>query len=81
MSVVVTPSAVLTAVIPTIVGVALGNHLTIAAGAGVVIAIPAIGLVSWQRQTSDRERSAAQHAPGCFTACSPGWDSRSCSSR
>lgn len=55
MSVVATLSAVLTAVIPAIVDVAaLGGHLTIVAGAGIIIAIPAIGLVSWQPQTSDR---------------------------
>jgi len=48
MSVVATLSAVLTAVIPVIVGVALGNHLTTANAAGIVIAIPAIALVSWQ---------------------------------
>jgi drug/metabolite transporter (DMT)-like permease len=48
MSVVATLSAVLTAVIPVIVGVALGNHLTAGAEIGIAIAIPAIGLVSWQ---------------------------------
>lgn len=48
MSVVATLSAVLTAVIPVIVGIALGNHLHVFAAAGVVIAIPAIAFVSWQ---------------------------------
>ncbi len=58
MSVVAALSAVLTAVIPGIVGLALGDHLTIGAAAGIVIAIPAIGLVSWQPQPA--ERSAAR---------------------
>jgi len=58
MSVVAALSAVLTAVIPAIVGLALGDHLTIGAAAGIVIAIPAIGLVSWQPQSA--ERSAAR---------------------
>ena len=48
MSVVATLSAILTAVIPVLVGLALGNHLTAAAAVGIVIAVPAIGLVSWQ---------------------------------
>lgn len=51
-------TAVLAAVIPAIVGLALGDHLTIGAAAGIVIAIPAIGLVSWQPQPA--ERSAAR---------------------
>lgn len=50
MSVVASLSAVLTAVIPVIVGVALGNQLHLAAIAGVIIAIPAIAMVSWQSQ-------------------------------
>jgi drug/metabolite transporter (DMT)-like permease len=48
MSVVATLSALLTAVIPVIVGVALGEHLTVWSGLGIAIAIPAIGLISWQ---------------------------------
>ncbi len=51
MSIVATLSAVLAAVIPVIVGVALGEHLTVWAGVGIAIAIPAIGLIS--RQTGD----------------------------
>lgn len=46
MSVVATLSAVLTAVIPVLVGVVLGNHLGPLAIAGIVLAVPAIGLVS-----------------------------------
>jgi uncharacterized membrane protein len=48
MTVVATLSAVLTAVLPVLVGVGLGNRLSALATAGVVIAIPAIVLVSWQ---------------------------------
>jgi drug/metabolite transporter (DMT)-like permease len=51
MSVVATMSAVLTAVIPAVVGLASGDHLSILAIVGIVLAIPAIGLVSWQRKT------------------------------
>lgn len=47
MTVVATLSGVLTAVIPVIVGVALGNGLSTEAAAGIVIAVPAILLVSW----------------------------------
>lgn len=49
MSVVATLSGVLAAVLPVIVGLALGNTLDLGAAIGIVIAIPAILLVSWQR--------------------------------
>jgi drug/metabolite transporter (DMT)-like permease len=48
MTVVATVSAILTAVIPVLVGIGLGNHLGALAVAGIVIAMPAIALVSWQ---------------------------------
>ena len=48
MSIVATVSAVLTTVIPAVVGVALGNQLATLTAVGIVIAVPAIGLVSWQ---------------------------------
>ncbi len=54
MSVVATLSAVLTAVIPVIVGVALGSRLTLGAAAGIAIAVPAIGLISWQSDAQAR---------------------------
>jgi drug/metabolite transporter (DMT)-like permease len=54
MTVVATLSAVLTAVVPVIVGVARGNQLHLGAGLGVVIAIPAIAMVSWQPNTTGR---------------------------
>lgn len=50
MTIVASVSGVLTAAIPVIAGVALGNHLSSIAAAGIVIAIPAIALVSWQSQ-------------------------------
>jgi drug/metabolite transporter (DMT)-like permease len=50
MSVVATLSAILTAVIPAVLGVILGNRLGVLAAAGIVIAIPAIGLVSWETE-------------------------------
>ena len=61
MSVVATLSAILTAVIPALVGVALGNRLGVVAAAGILIAIPAIALVSWQPEAQRRagERSGA----------------------
>lgn len=55
MTVVATLSGVLTALIPVIVGVALGNSLSSLAVIGIVIAIPAILLVSWQPRTSPGE--------------------------
>jgi drug/metabolite transporter (DMT)-like permease len=48
MSVVATLSGLLTAVIPVIVGLATGDSLSATAAIGIVAAIPAIGLVSWQ---------------------------------
>jgi drug/metabolite transporter (DMT)-like permease len=59
MGVVATLSAVLTAIIPALVGLALGNHLRIEAGAGIVIAIPAIGLVSWEPQGQNHSAARA----------------------
>src|SRR5947209_20120489 len=54
MSVVATLSAVLTAVIPVVVGIGLGNRLGIGAGIGILLAIPAIAMVSWQPRARDR---------------------------
>ncbi len=51
MTVVATLSGVLTAMIPVIVGVALGNRLSAEAAAGIVIAVPAILLVSRQPES------------------------------
>ncbi len=59
MSVVATLSAVLTAVIPAIVGVALGDHLGLATGLGLVLAIPAIAMVSWPSEAHEWEAARA----------------------
>ena len=59
MSVVATLSAVLTAVVPVLVGLALGNHLSIEAAAGIIVAIPAIALVSWQTRSRDGRAARA----------------------
>ncbi len=66
MSVVATLSGVLTAVIPVIVGIALGNHLHAAAAGGVVIAFPAIAMVSWQPPGRDRRAARAGPLYGCL---------------
>ena len=55
ISSVATTSAVLTAVLPVLVGLALGDHLGVGAAIGIVIAIPAIALVSWQPAASEGE--------------------------
>jgi len=34
--------------VPAIIGLALGNRLTAGAAVGIVIAVPAIGMISWQ---------------------------------
>ena len=61
MAVVATLSAVLTAVVPVIVGVALGNRLGVVAVAGILIAVPAIGLISWQ--PGEEDARAARDGP------------------
>jgi uncharacterized membrane protein len=61
MTVVGTLSGVLAAVVPVLVGLALGNHLSAVQATGIGIAIPAIALVSWQPHAEDHgvARSAA----------------------
>jgi drug/metabolite transporter (DMT)-like permease len=61
MSVVATLSAVLTAVIPVLTGVALGNRLGLAAIAGIVIAVPSIALVSWHGSAGESGASGARY--------------------
>ncbi len=48
MTVVATLSGVLAAVVPVIVGLAIGNTLGLAAALGIIVAVPAILLVSWR---------------------------------
>jgi drug/metabolite transporter (DMT)-like permease len=59
MSVVAPIAAVLTAAVPVLVGVALGNHLSTVSIAGIVLAIPAIALVSRQPPRYDSLRARA----------------------
>jgi drug/metabolite transporter (DMT)-like permease len=54
MAVAGTISGVLAAALPVIVGLALGNHLTAVRAIGIVIAVPAIVLVSWQPDADAR---------------------------
>ena len=54
MSIAATLSAVLAAVVPAMVGIGLGDHLSAAAAVGIVVAVPAIAMVSWQRTSVDR---------------------------
>lgn len=51
ISVVAPLSAVVAAVVPALTGLALGDQLSGIAGAGLVTAVPAIALVSWQPAT------------------------------
>src|ERR1700709_1678019 len=60
MSVVATLSGLLAAVIPAIVGIALGDGLGALTALGILIAIPAIGLVSWHPATGGADRSGAR---------------------
>ncbi len=64
MSVVATLSAVLTAVIPAVVGLASGEHLSVPAEVGIAIAVPAIGLVSWHGQVDEGNAPRAAVAYG-----------------
>lgn len=48
MSVVAPLSAVLSAALPAVTGLLLGNRLTALSWAGIVVAMPAVTLVSWQ---------------------------------
>jgi drug/metabolite transporter (DMT)-like permease len=66
MSVVATLSAVLTAVIPVLVGIALGNRLRAGVVIGIVIAVPAIALVSWQPPGDEDSGARAGVLEGCL---------------
>ena len=59
MAVTGTISGVLAAVVPALVGLALGNHLSAAAAIGIVIAVPAIALVSWSPNPAARADARA----------------------
>jgi len=59
MSVVAPLCGVVTCVIPAAVGVALGNRLTVTELVGIVLTIPAVGLVSRQSAAGSREHDTA----------------------
>jgi drug/metabolite transporter (DMT)-like permease len=62
MSIVATVSGVLTVVIPAVVGVAIGNRLTVLGLAGVLAAVVAVALVSWTSGLPFRRRSKGARA-------------------
>jgi drug/metabolite transporter (DMT)-like permease len=69
MSVVATLSAVIAAVIPAVVGVLTGDRLGVMAAAGIIIAVPAIGLVAWQSASGERGAAAAGALHGAIAGC------------
>jgi uncharacterized membrane protein len=69
MTVVGTVSGVLAAVLPVLVGLALGNHLTPGEAAGIVIAVPAIALVSWQPHAEDTAGARSAAIYGALAGC------------
>ena len=64
MTIVATLSAVVAAVVPAIVGLATGDSLRGATLVGIVIAIPAIALVSWHADPTERGEARASVAYG-----------------
>jgi drug/metabolite transporter (DMT)-like permease len=60
MSVVATLSGLIAAVIPAIVGLTLGDGLGILTALGIIVAIPAIGLVSWHPGAAGDSGSGAR---------------------
>jgi uncharacterized membrane protein len=69
MTVVGTVSGVLAAVVPVLVGLALGNHLTAGEAIGIVIAVPAIALVSWQPHAEDTAGARWGAIYGALAGC------------
>ncbi|HLI58907.1 MAG TPA: EamA family transporter [Solirubrobacteraceae bacterium] len=69
MTVVGTVSGVLAAVVPVLVGLALGNHLTAGEAAGIAIAVPAIALVSWQPHAEDTAGARSAAVYGALAGC------------
>ena len=59
MSTVATLSAVLAAAIPLVIGVLLGDHLTLGSGFGIALAVPAIALISWEPEAQVRRAARA----------------------
>jgi drug/metabolite transporter (DMT)-like permease len=59
ITIVATLSAVVSAVVPAIVGVATGDHLGALTLVGILIAIPAIALISWHPDPAQRGEARA----------------------
>ncbi|MGH7705735.1 MAG: EamA family transporter, partial [Candidatus Dormibacteria bacterium] len=77
MAVVAPIAGVLTALIPALVGLALGNRPGIAALLGIAIALPAVALVSWRPGTSSLHQSGVIEgavAGACFALLFIGLD-------
>jgi uncharacterized membrane protein len=70
MNVVATFSGVLAALVPAVVGIAMGNRLSPAALAGIIIAIPAIGFVGWQPNATDQRAVWTAVMFGCLAGLS-----------
>ena len=51
------------------VGLALGNHLSAGEAVGIVIALPAIGLVSWQPHVEDTAGARSAALYGALAGC------------
>src|ERR1700744_2993701 len=69
MTVVGTLSGEVAAVVPVIVGLALGNHLSTGEAIGIVIALPAIALVSWQPHAEDTDGARTAALYGALAGC------------
>lgn len=70
MTIVATLSAVVSAVVPAIVGLATGDSLNPATLIGIMVAVPAIGLVSWQRDLSERGEARSSVLYGLLAGAS-----------
>jgi drug/metabolite transporter (DMT)-like permease len=67
MGVVAPLSAVLTAALPAVVGLATGERLSAVASAGLGVAVPAVALVSWQPRSSEGPASGVRF--GVLAGC------------
>ena len=67
MSVVAPLSAVVTAALPVIIGLSMGEHLSLSARVGVGAALPAICLISWGGAPSNNDSRHAGFAEGALS--------------
>lgn len=73
MSPVATSSAVLAAVLPAVVGVATGDRLSVLVSVGIVLAVPAIAMVSWQGTRAAGPALGAGLVYGAVAGLGFGW--------